>query len=321
MINMNHNLTIISSSNGAIGLVEAMNILRQGGSALDAVETGIRIVESNEDDHSVGHGGYPNIIGEVELDAALMEGKDLTSGAVGAMRNYKHPISVARKVMEKLPHVFLVGEGAERFAGEMGFEKHPLLTADAQETWIQRVEADIPANQFTNLHNLPDLWRWVEITTDPERTHGTTNFIALDKYGTLAAGVSTSGWAWKYPGRIGDSPIVGAGLFADNRYGAVTCTGTGEMAIRSCTAHSLVFYLKVGLSIKAAGRQAMQDLNDLGGNYISGMNLITLTPDGQHCGFSNRPNTHYSYITGLMAEPQQAQRVEVPITQRWKKQL
>ena len=105
-LHMKQPLTIISSQNGADGLVDAMEVLKQGGTAIDAVECGIRIVESNAEDHSVGYGGYPNIIGEVELDAALMEGKDLSSGAVGAIRHYKHPISIARKVMEKLPHVF-----------------------------------------------------------------------------------------------------------------------------------------------------------------------------------------------------------------------
>jgi isoaspartyl peptidase/L-asparaginase-like protein (Ntn-hydrolase superfamily) len=269
----------------------------------------------------VGIGGYPNILGEVELDAALMEGKDLTSGAVGAMRYYEHPISVARKVLDNLPHVFLVAEGAERFAGEMGFERRNLLTPEVRKTWQKQLNSDIPPDQLSRFPDIPDLWRWIEITTDPEHTHGTTNFMALDKYGTLAAGVSTSGWAWKYPGRLGDSPIVGAGLYADNRYGAAACTGTGEMAIRSCTAHSVVFYIKFGLSVEEAGQQAMDDLNNLGGNYLSGMNIIILTPDGLHGGFSSRENTHYSYITYSMSEPKQAQRIIVPINQRWQKKL
>ena len=292
---MKHRLTVISSSNGTIGLTDALDVLRKGGSALDAVETGILKVESNAEDHSVGYGGFPNIQGEVELDAALMEGKDLTSGAVGALRRFEHPISVARKVMEMLPHVFLVGEGAERFAGEMGFQERDLLTLAAREIWMNRLEMDLQIEDSKMVRDLPDLWRWVEITTDPEHTHGTTNFIALDQQGTIAAGVSTSGWAWKYPGRVGDSPIIGAGLYADNRYGAATCTGTGEMAIRACTAHSIVFYLKVGLSMEEAGQQAMQDLNDLGGRFISGMNFIIMSPNGQHCGFSNHAETSYNY--------------------------
>ncbi len=316
---MNHSLTVISSSNGAIGLVAALDVLRRGGSALDAVETGIRIVESNGDDHSVGYGGYPNIVGEVELDAALMEGKDLCSGAVAALKHYEHPISVARKVMERLPHVFLVGEGAERFAGEMGFHQRDLLIPEALATWRNRLEADLPIEDGKLARDLPDLWRWVEITTDPEHTRGTTNFIALDRKGTLAAGVSTSGWAWKYPGRVGDSPIVGAGLYADNRYGAATCTGTGEMAIRACTAHSIISYLKFGLSLVEAGQRAMQDLNDLGGRFLSGMNFIAMNPDGQHCGFSNRTETFYSYITESMATPSTAQRTVVALKKRWQK--
>ena len=316
---MKPNLAVISSSNGAIGLPEAMEVLRDGGSAIDAVETGIRIVESNADDHSVGYGGYPNIVGEVELDAGFMEGKHLTSGAVGALRHFQHPISIARKVMEKLPHVFLVGKGAERFAEEMGFNQRDLLTSTAKETWQRRLETDLPDGDVAAINTLPDLWRWVEITTDPEHTRGTTNLIALDSKGTLAAGVSTSGWAWKYPGRIGDSPIPGAGFYADNRYGAATCTGTGEMAIRACTAHSIVFYLKNGLSLHKAGEQAMLDLNDLGGRYLSGMNFILMTPDGQHAGFSSREDSNYGYMTGSMTKPAAARRTTVALKQRWDK--
>ncbi|TFG70531.1 MAG: asparaginase, partial [Anaerolineales bacterium] len=216
-------------------------------------------------------------------------------------------------------HVFLVGEGAERFAGEMGFQQLDLLTPAARTTWQKQLETDLRLEDGKLACDLPDLWRWVEITTDPEHTHGTTNFIALDRHGTLAAGVSTSGWAWKYPGRVGDSPIIGAGLYADNRYGAATCTGTGEMAIRACTAYSIVSYLKFGLSLSEAGRRAMQDLNDLGGRFLSGMNFIAMSPDGQHCGFSNRDETFYSYITESMTTPSAAQRTVVTLKKRWQK--
>ena len=277
-------MIIIASTNGKVGIKEAMQVLKNGGSAIDAVEAGIRAVEANPDDHSVGYSGYPNILGEVELDAALMEGRGLMSGAVGGMRGYKYAISVARQVMETLPHVFLVGDGAERFAAEIGAEAVDLLTDEARQIWQRRLKKELPAEVQDNLAERNDLRRWVKIATDPERPWGTVNFIAQDAQDDICAGVSTSGWAWKYPGRLGDSPIVGAGLYADNRYGAAACTGMGEMAIRASTAHSIVFYLKMGLSLAEAGRRAMADLNDLGGPYLSVMNFIALDPNGQHLG-------------------------------------
>ena len=312
-------MLVITSRNGSVGIETSMRVLKNGGSALDAVEAGIRLVEANPDDHSVGYGGYPNLLGDVELDAALMNGSDLTSGAVGALRGYKYPISVARKVLEKLPHVFLVGEGAARFAQEMGFEMCDLLTEPAREAWERRVQADLPDGVLARLPNLHDLWRYVEIATDPERTMGTVNFIAQDQRGDIAVGVSTSGWAWKYPGRIGDSPIVGAGLYADNRFGAAACTGTGEMAIRAATAHSVVFYMKMGLSAVEAGQRAMADLNDLGGRYLSGMNFIAMDRDGHHAGFSSRDDATYLYFTETMAAPEEAPRLCVPLNERWGK--
>jgi beta-aspartyl-peptidase (threonine type) len=221
--------------------------------------------------------------------------------------------------LEKLPHVFLAGEGAARFAGEMGFEASELLTDATREAWERRVQADLPDGALEQLAGLPDLWRYVEITTDPERAHGTTNFIAQDARGDIAAGVSTSGWAWKYPGRIGDSPIVGAGLYADNRYGAAACTGTGEMAIRAATAHSLVFYLKMGVPLVEAGQRAMRDLNDLGGRYLSGMNFIALDRDGHHVGFSSREDATYLYFTETMASPEEVTRRCVPLHERWER--
>ena len=132
----------------------------------------------------------------------------------------------------------------------------------------------------------------VTMATDPERVAGTVNFIAIDGKGDICSGVSTSGWAWKYPGRVGDSPIIGAGNYADNRHGACACTGMGEMAIRACTAYGLVSHLRAGLSIKSAGQKAMEDLRDLGGEFIGGMNLIALDRDGNHVGMTTRAGNY-----------------------------
>src|SRR5262245_54381543 len=145
-------MIVVASSNGQVGIGEAMQVLKAGGSAVEAVEAGIRLVEANPNDHSVGYSGYPNILGQVELDASIMEGRELRSGAVGAIQGFKHPISVARQVMEKLPHVFLVGAGAERFAAEMGFEREDLLTREAREVWQKGLQqAGVPAEALTHL--------------------------------------------------------------------------------------------------------------------------------------------------------------------------
>ncbi len=310
-------MIVVTSDNGAIGIEEAMHVLKTGGTAIDAVEAGIRLVEANPDDHTVGYSGYPNLLGEVELDASIMNGNTLESGAVGALKSYPHPISVARKVMENLPHVMLVGAGAERFAAEMGFPQQDLLTDEAQAIWAKRLQKDMPADTFSHLQEQTNLREWVRLATDPERAKGTVNFIAQDAQGDIACGVSTSGWAWKYPGRLGDSPIIGAGNYADNRYGAAACTGMGEMAIRGVTAHSIVFYMKMGLSHMEAGKRAMEDLNDLGGRFLSSMRIITLDKDGNHAAFSSLPDVFYVYQRDDMSAPETATRTYVSIRSRW----
>jgi beta-aspartyl-peptidase (threonine type) len=310
-------MIVIASANGRVGIEDSIKVLEAGGSAVDAVEAGIRLVEANPEDHSVGYGGFPNILGQVELDASIMDGRDLTSGAVGAMQRFPYPISVARKVMEMLPHVLLVGPGAERFAAEMGFEPQKLLTDEVTQIRQKRLLQEMPEDVLRNLEDQDDLWRWVGLATDPERTRGTVNFIARDAQGHIACGVSTSGWAWKYPGRLGDTPIIGAGNYADDRYGAAGCTGMGEMAIRASTAHTVVSYLKAGLSLEAAGRQAMEDLNDLGGRYLSVMNLIAMDANGNHVGFTSMRGRTYIYQTRDMPEPVEVERVYVPLKSRW----
>jgi beta-aspartyl-peptidase (threonine type) len=310
-------MIVVASSNGIVGIKESMRVLKAGSSAIDAVEAGIRLVEANPDDHSVGFGGYPNLLGQVELDASIMDGRDLNSGAVGAMKGFRYPISVARKVMESLPHVFLVGEGAERFAAEMGFEREDLLTEEARQVWETRLREDMPADVFDRLTEQRELARWVKLATDPERARGTVNFIAQDAQGNICTGVSTSGWAWKYPGRLGDSPVIGAGNYADNRYGAAACTGMGEMAIRAGTARSVALYLKMGLSLEEACRQAMKDLDDLGGRFISRMSFIALDREGHHAAFSSGKEATYVFVTDDMDEPQKLPRTYVPLNERW----
>ena len=301
-------MIIVASTNGLIGIEESMHVLRAGGSVVDAVEIGIRRVEDNPDDHGVGYGGYPNLLGQVELDAGIMGGRTLAAGAVGAMQGYRHPISVAREVMEKLPHVFLVGPGAECFAREMDFEPCDLLTEEARQTLAQRL-ADLSPEDLGPLAERSDLWKWVSLAERHARSRGTVDFIAQDSHGDICVGVSTSGLLGKYPGRVGDSPIIGAGLYADNRYGAAACVGMGEMAIRACTSHSVVFYLKMGLSLVEAGWQAIKDLDDL--KITRPMSIIVMDQHGAHAGFSNQEDRTYIYMTGDMDEPEEVVRTYV----------
>jgi L-asparaginase / beta-aspartyl-peptidase len=312
--------TIVASENGRFGAIAAMEYLQQGGNALDAVELACRLVEDDAEEHSVGYSGLPNILGEVELDASIMDGRTLRTGAVAALRGYGNPITLARRVMDELPHVLLVGRGAERFAAELGQPPANQLTEAALHRWRERFaeyrmqpgathELRRAAMQMTRPVNLQDKIEKQE-TVD---TLGTVNFLALDHHGNLASAVSTSGLAWKYPSRVGDSPIIGAGNYCDNRYGAVACTGMGELAIRASSARSLVLYLKMGMSLHAAGMEALRDLRDLnedndpnvGNRY---MNIVALRPDGEHSGFTTVPGRRYLYLTATMNEPALADR-------------
>ena len=313
---------IVASENGRRGAVAAMALLREGGSALDAVETACRVVEDDPEEQSVGYGGLPNLLGQVELDASIMDGRTLESGAVAGVRGYGNVITLARRVMEQLPHVLLVGTGAERFAAEIGAPPANQLTEEALRRWRQRYDdhgLDVmnpgslreAANMLTRPVNLRDMP--VEPSDSPassghDDTLGTVNFLVMDNNGDLASGVTTSGLAWKYPGRVGDSPIIGAGNYADNRYGAVACTGMGELAIRVSTARSLILYMKMGLALAEAGLETLRDLADLENIPGRYMNIVALAPDGQHAGFTTVAGKNYLYMNATMDRPALAQR-------------
>lgn len=247
------------------GTSAAWAALQRGEPALQSIIQGVRLVESNPAEHYVGLSGLPNALGQVELDAGVMEGRTRASGAVGALQGYLHPVSVAYEVMRRLPHVLLVGDGARRFAHEIGAEPetpaNPLLTPAARQQWIEWC-----ATQGLDPEHLPaNFMEFIEKGRDPDHSGGTTVYLARDAHGDIAAATSTSGWAWKYPGRLGDSPIAGAGFYADNRYGAAACTGTGELSIRTSLARMTVALLETGLSAHGAVHRALADLLSLPG--------------------------------------------------------
>jgi beta-aspartyl-peptidase (threonine type) len=307
-------MIIIGSSNGRAGIAAGWAILQAGGSALDAVEAATRLVEDNPDDHSVGYGGYPNLLGEVELDASIMDGTTLRAGAVGALKGYRAAISVARRVMEDLPHVVLVGDGAARFAAEIGMPRENLLTDHSERVW----RAGLEGRTLIDWQGVPELLaallkRSAALTQDPEHVTGTVNFIAQDRQGRIASAVSTSGWAWKYPGRLGDSPMIGGGNYADDRYGAAACTGWGEAAIRAVTARSVVLYLKVGYPLEEACREAFRDLAPLLRGTPNTMSLVAIDRNGNHCAMTTAEERTYVYQADGMDHFVELPRIVVTI--------
>lgn len=285
---MSHQVVVAGSHKAEIGLPAAWEILESGGSALDAVEAATRIVEDNELDHSVGYAGYPNLLGNVQLDAAIMSGADRRVGAVGALEGYRHAISVARQVMDRLPHNLLVGEGAARFASEIGFETEDLLTDETRKIWEDGIEGLFPGK--LELFRGP-LAQLTALAADPEHVKGTVNVVARDVHGNLASAVSTSGWAWKYPGRLGDSPVVGGGIYADNRYGAAGCTGLGEISIRGGLVRDFISRLAAGQGLEDAGRAAIADLLPIALEFPESaiMNMLAITKDGEVTSFTTGP--------------------------------
>jgi N4-(beta-N-acetylglucosaminyl)-L-asparaginase len=247
---------VISSGNGILAVEKAMAILKSGGSTLDAVIEGVTIVENDPEDNSVGYGGLPNSEGEVELDASVMYGPTGGAGAVAALKTIRNPAKVARLVMERTNRVFLVGEGALKFALAHGFTRENLLTERSRLAWLKWKE---------ELSNDDD---WVAPPSKPKveetaRSHGTINCLAVDRNGDLSGVTTTSGLAFKMPGRVGDSPIIGAGLYVDNGVGAAGSTGNGEANIRVVGAHTVVELMRQGKTPEQACLNTLQRVIDL----------------------------------------------------------
>ncbi len=217
---------------------EAWKVLSSQGNALDAVEQGVRIIEADASNHTVGIGGLPDRDGHVTLDACIMDQKG-NAGSVCFLEHIVHPVSVARKVMEKTPHVILSGSGALQFALEEGFEKTDLLTPESKRAW-EKWKKNAEYSPVINIEN-----------------HDTIGMIALDSAGNLSGACTTSGLAYKMHGRVGDSPILGAGLFVDNEVGAATATGMGEAVLKTCGTFLVVELMRQGRSPEEACKEAV----------------------------------------------------------------
>jgi beta-aspartyl-peptidase (threonine type) len=295
-------MIIIGSANALVGMRSGWEILTAGGSALDAVEAVVRDVEDNPDDHSVGYAGYPNILGQVELDASIMEGTGRRSGAVGALQGYRHAITVARAVMERTPHVFIVGDGAAQLAAEIGLEEENLLTPEIEQLWRQKVREGIePGAPMATSISVA-----TQKAVDPEHVGGTVNVLAMDGQERLASAVSTSGWAWKYPGRLGDSPVIGAGNYCDGRHGAAACTGWGELTIRADAARTAVTMMAQGTPVEEACMTALHDVGALAVELPPRMpvHMVALDAQGNHAAVTTARGWQYVIQEDGMAEPE-----------------
>lgn len=254
----------------------AWKVLVSGGRALDAVETGVKVTEADPDETSVGLGGLPDRDGKVTLDACIMDELD-NCGSVACLQHIVHPVSVARMVMEKTPHVMLVGDGALKFALANGFKKENLLTPQSEKIykeWLKKSEY----KPVINVEN-----------------HDTIGMIALDSKGNLSGACTTSGLAFKMHGRVGDSPIIGAGLFVDNDIGAATATGLGEEVIRVVGCHLVVEFMRQGYEPETACRMAVERIlkkskkpKDLQVGFLA------LRKDGEYGGYALQPGFRFA---------------------------
>jgi N4-(beta-N-acetylglucosaminyl)-L-asparaginase len=305
---------VIASANGVAAVTKAVEVLREGGDTLNAVIAGVNIVELDPKDNSVGYGGLPNERGDVELDASVMHGPTRRAGAVAAIRGVRTPSRVAQMVLERTDHILLVGQGAREFATAHGFEDVNLLTEEARLAWLRWKETLSDTDKWGPSQYVPapaspagarriargsapeslmlaeayaagdvkrqkELLAWADEVARRPPT-GTINCLALDKSFDISGVTTTSGLAWKIPGRVGDSPLIGCGLYVDNEVGAAGSTGRGEEVIYINGARTIVEYMKRGMSPEQACLDALKliaarygndqaKLKDLGVNFYA----------------------------------------------------
>jgi N4-(beta-N-acetylglucosaminyl)-L-asparaginase len=310
---------VISSSNGLEATRRAYELLSKGADTLDAVVAGVTLVEDDPQDTSVGYGGLPNENGVVELDAAVMHGPTHRAGGVAAMEKIRHAARVAQLVMERTDHHLLVGEGALAFARVMGFPEENLLTNKARKIWLYWKQTlsdkddwlppsgpiDPDVAEFFNLAARPSNVAANSFASQPRQSEnrplprptGTIHCSAIDGRGNLSCATSTSGLAFKIPGRVGDSCILGAGLYVDNAIGSCGATGRGEATLKNLTSFAAVELMRSGKSPQEAGLEALRRvaehtterwlLDDQGLPNFS-LKLYVLAKDGRHAGVSLR---------------------------------
>ena len=278
---------------GAAANDAAFAAMKAGGSLLDAVEAGAKVPEADPNNHSVGYSGYPDRDGHVTLDAVIMDDAGAV-GAVAALEDTTHAISVARRVMEKTPHTLLVGEGATRFARDQGFPQEKLLTPEAEQAWrdwLKTAKYQPVANSETGTYGTQR-----HVTPGGALDHDTIGLLARDASGRMAGACTTSGMAFKMRGRVGDSPQVGAGLYVERGIGGATSTGVGEEVTRVSGSARVVASLRAGLSPQRACEEVVRHIARLRGEAIKGVQVgfLALDPRGNVGAFCLLPGFTYA---------------------------
>jgi N4-(beta-N-acetylglucosaminyl)-L-asparaginase len=295
----------VASANGRAAVAKAIEVVRAGGDTLDAVIQGVNIVERDPDDTSVGYGGLPNLDGVVQLDSSVMHGPTRGAGAVASLEGVKTPSLVARDVMRYTDHVLLVGPGAQRFAKSLGYSIEDLLTEEARRRWVEwRARLSDRDDYLTQDESLYLMSGFIPEgqygdglldSHDGVRPQGTINCNVVNAGGDLSGVTTTSGLAWKIPGRVGDSPIVGAGLYVDNDVGAAGSTGRGESVIKTVGGHTVVEQMRNGMHPKDACLEALRRivaftveprLLDEQGRPNFGVNYYAVNKKGEYAGAS-----------------------------------
>ncbi len=294
-------------SSGLSGVKQAArsgyNLLRAGGSAVDAVESAVLEMENNAV-FNAGQGSTLTIDGRIEMEASIMDGETLNAGAVGLLKNIKNPIHLARLVMEETDHVFLTGEGAEELAELFGLERADPLT-ELRARYHQELKEKLMRGELGYLPKLHQLLRSYPQHFDL----GTVGAVALDKDQNVAAATSTGGFSLKLPGRIGDSPLIGCGTYADNEAGACSTTGIGEIAIKLVLAKTACDLIRRGKTAQAAANTSLRLVNRRmqGGS----MGLIIIDREGGMGAAHNSPNICWAYMTDRLQEPRAALKAEI----------
>lgn len=270
---------------GRRALDGAWPALAAGGTALDAVERAANVIEVDPEDTSVGYGGLPNENGVVQLDASIMDGRTYNAGAVAALEGIRTPSSIARLVMERTDHVLIVGRAALELAKSFGYQEEELLTERARDAWLRWRENRSESDDWGPPEHLPGRAE-ARHPAAAEFHYGTVNVLAVDANGDVAGITSTSGLSWKIDGRVGDSPIIGAGLYVDNEVGAAGATGRGEDVLKSCASYYIVERMRAGRSPQEACEDALEMIRRkyarVNPAFMPGEKFVAVNRDGEY---------------------------------------